>query len=168
MLIDSVQQLLINEQRRIREFVQAMRPAASLQGEVRLSQNLRQMLSEAACNWNCELSLAVEPDHSTVPKTLAVQLSLMLSEAIANAVRHGKASKLDVAVRQTDATLTVIVRDNGCGFGYAARHNGACKLPPRSQTDPVSLRDRVGELGGSFEVIDSSTGAELRIKLPVS
>jgi signal transduction histidine kinase len=165
--IDVVKQLLANEQRQIREFVQAMRPTTSLR-QVALTQNLRQALAKAASSWNCALSFTVKPDDSSVPKKLETQLSLMLSEAIANAVRHGQASNVDVAVLQTDDALSIAVRDNGRGFDNSVASIGERNQPRAFHPAPASLQGRVNELGGSLEVLSSSAGAELRIRLPMS
>jgi len=165
--LDTVKRLLTNEQRRIREYVQAMRPKPEVQGQVVLSQDLGRLLTETARSWDCALSFVVEPDDAKVSTRLATQLSLMLPEAIANAVRHGQASQLGVVVRQANDGLTIVVHDNGSGFGNAAatdRHSGQSA----SDVKPASLSERVGELGGSLEVLSSSTGAELRIRLPIA
>jgi signal transduction histidine kinase len=163
--IDTAKGLLASEQRRIREYVQAMRPKPELPGDVMLSHDLAGLLAETARSWNCALSFFVEPDDAMVSRKMAAQLSLMLPEAIANAVRHGKASQLGVTVRKADDGLTIVVRDNGSGFGAAASNdNDSGRSAPNIK--PASLLERVGELGGSLEVVSSSTGAELRIRLP--
>jgi len=40
----------------------------------------------------------------------------MLSEAVANAVRHGQASNIDVVMKKSEGHLIINVRDNGKGF----------------------------------------------------
>jgi signal transduction histidine kinase len=159
--LNMIKQLLAHEQRRIREFVQAMRADTALTGDVVLGQNLHPGLTEVARNWNCALSFRIEPEDAAVSKRLATQVSLMLAEAIANAVRHGEAATVDVAVRQVDGSLAIAVRDDGRGFGGAANESA-------SHSGPISLRGRIAALGGSLEVLNSSTGAELRIRLPIA
>ena len=166
--IDTAKGLLASEQRRIREYVQTMRPKRESSGDVMLSRDLSGLLAETARSWNCALSFLVDPDDVKVSSRMATQLSLMLPEAIANAVRHGKASQLGVTVRKADDGLTIVVRDNGSGFGAAAASNGNGSDPSASNIKPASLHERVGELGGSLEVLSSSAGAELRIRLPMS
>ena len=80
----------------------------------------------------------------------------MLSEAIANAVRHGGASNVDIVIKKAEGFFAVNVRDNGTGFDGPA------------STGTTSLHDRVCELGGSLTVSSSSSGAELAIRFPVS
>ena len=144
-----------------------MRPKPELPGDVMLSHDLAGLLAETARSWNCALSFLVEPDDVKVSRKVAAQLSLMLPEAIANAVRHGKASQLGVTVRKADDGLTIVVRDNGGGFRAAASNDNDSD-PRAPDIKPASLLERVGEMGGSLEVLSSSAGAELRIRLPTS
>lgn len=159
--LEKVKTLLAHEQRRIREFVEAMRPHTSLSGETILSQNLRQTLKQVARTWDCALSFSIQPEDAAVSASLARQVSLMLSEAIANAVRHGKASNVKIGVSQSDHTLDIAVRDDGHGFG-----NPTLEISP--QNGPASLGGRIAALGGSLEVLNSSTGVKLRIQLPIT
>jgi signal transduction histidine kinase len=165
--IDMAKGLLASEQRRIREYVQEMRPKPELPSDVTLSDDLASLLADTARSWNCELSFSVEPEDIKVSRKIATHLSLMLPEAIANAVRHGKASQLGVSVRKAGGSLTIVVSDNGTGFGGAASNDNEGKSRT-IQIKPASLLERVGELGGSLDVSSSSAGAELRIRLPVS
>lgn len=163
--LDSVRQLLANEQRRIREFVQETRLNKGMSGVVPLNQDLRRVLTETSHTWNCALSFSVEPDDVMLPRKVAAQLSLMLSEAIANAVRHGEASQVRVALRKGPEALIIDVRDNGQGFSPEVLELGqSAKVAGLAQ--PISLRERVNDLGGSLEVLNAPTGAELRIRVP--
>jgi signal transduction histidine kinase len=70
-----------------------------------------------------------------------------------------------VAVRQTDGHLDVHIRDDGRGFGGAEFEYQDEELAALG-IGPVSLRERIGELGGSLRVSSSAAGAELRIRVP--
>jgi signal transduction histidine kinase len=160
-------QLLTKEQRRIREFVEGIAPKPMSKNDVMLGRDLQQLLFETAQHWDCATSLSVAPEDTKVSRSLGVQLSLMLAEAVANAVRHGGASNIDVAIEKDQDHLVVNVRDNGRGFGGPAVRYDHQELVA-SDFGPVSLRDRVGELGGSLAVSNSPMGAELEIRVPVS
>jgi signal transduction histidine kinase len=165
--LDSVRQLLANEQRRIREFVQETRQNKGLSGVVALNQDLRRVLTETSHTWNCALSFTVEPDDVMLSRQVAAQLSLMLSEAIANAVRHGEASQVKVAIRKDPDVLIIDVHDNGRGFSPDVLEDGQ-PAEIAGRAGPVSLRERVDDLGGSLEVLNAATGVELRIRVPMS
>jgi len=165
--LDTVKQLLETEQRRIRSFVNDTLPKTTFSNEILLSRDLQHLLLESGRHWDCATSLIVEPHDTRVSNALGVQLSLMLGEAMANAVRHGGASKVDVRIERTGNLLLIKIHDNGRGFGQdPARfdHEGLAV----AGTGPVSLRERVGELGGSLTTATSPGGAELTIRVPVS
>jgi len=163
--LDLIRQLLTKEQRRIREFVDQTFPKRGAEKVATLDRDLRHQLEETGQYWNCTTSLSVSPPDVQIPQALAVQLSLMLSEAVANAVRHGGASNVDVAMTKADGHLIVNVRDNGKGFNSQPIQDA-----PQEQEPIVasSLHERVCALGGSLTVSSNPTGAELAIRLPVS
>ncbi len=71
-----------------------------------------------------------------------------IAEALANTLKHGRADRLEVELRENGDRLTVRVRDDGDGFD-AARARG---------TGLASLRDRVAAVGGALR-IDTALGA---------
>jgi signal transduction histidine kinase len=164
--LDLVKQLLAKEQRRIREFVDETFPKRGTEKLTMLGRDLRHQLEETAQYWNCTTSLSVAPPDVQVPQALAGQLSLMLSEAVANAVRHGGASNVDVVMAKAEGHLVINVRDNGKGFN-GQRTEDAPEEPVTAGIGVTSLRERVCALGGSLTVSSYPTGAELAIRFRV-
>jgi signal transduction histidine kinase len=165
--LELVRRLLIGEQRRIREVMGRTSTRNEREREVTLKTYLQTALAETAKHWNCKASLSVNPPDAMANAALCVHLSLMLGEAVANAVRHGQASMIRVSMHHTCRDLTVHIRDNGHGFGgegfiYDAEFLTTAKL------GPLSLRERVQELGGQMGMTSSSKGVELQIKLPLT
>ena len=165
--LDTVKQLLEAEQRRIRSFVNDTLPKTALGNEIVLSRDLQHLLVESGRHWDCATSLTVEPHDARVPGALGIQISLMLAEAVANAVRHGGASKVDVRIERKGNLLRINIRDNGRGFDQDSARFDHEELVV-SGKGPASLRERVGELGGSLAIATSPAGAELTIQVPVS
>ena len=62
--LDAIKELLKNEQRRIREFVDRTPVGADAGLGVALDATLARSLSETARNWGCKTSLAVEPPEA--------------------------------------------------------------------------------------------------------
>jgi signal transduction histidine kinase len=81
-----------------------------------------------------------------------------VAEALANAVRHARASAVSVEVEAVGDVLRVVVRDDGAG---GAGFTGGTGL--------VGLKDRVEALGGRI-LLDSPRGAgtSLRAELPLA
>src|SRR5262245_26218544 len=165
--LDTIKQLLNNEQIRIRDFVRQTLPKSDTGTELVLSRDLRRVVSELGELWECTTSLSVDPQDASVPAKLGAHLSLMLAEAVSNAVRHGGASTIRVGMRKTNEHLAIEIQDNGHGITGSAR-----KYDNKEHADaalgPVSLRGRVVELGGSLDVRSSPLGTELQIRMPLA
>jgi signal transduction histidine kinase len=153
-----VTQLLAKEQRHIREFVDEAHPKSKSPSVIVASDDLQQVVQETGQYWNCATSFSLAPDNATMPQPLADQVSFMLAEAVANAARHGGASKVEVAMEKANGHLAINIRDNGRGF--------ACLDKPEPE-EPTSIRQRVRALGGSLNVTSFPNGAELAIRVPV-
>jgi signal transduction histidine kinase len=85
----------------------------------------------------------MEFETEALPDDVATTAYFVISEAVANAVKHANASCIGLRVSRTDGVLVVQVRDDG---------QGGAVLPERS-----ALADRVAALGGLLAV-DSPVG----------
>ena len=81
----------------------------------------------------------------------------VVSEVLANAVKHARASVVSVAVEQVHRTLRVSIRDDGVGGADPARGSGL-----------TGLRDRVEALGGAILVESPlGVGTAVLVTLPL-
>jgi signal transduction histidine kinase len=107
-------------------------------------------------HWRIETGLKGLADPLPVPYRLSFEVQQIVREAVANAVRHGQASKVELTLGRNGSGLLLAVADNGSGFP-GAEDGGA----------PVSISERVTGLGGTIEVSSSDTGARLDLHFPV-
>jgi signal transduction histidine kinase len=154
-----VMQLLAKEQRRIREFVEDTHIKSTSPQDSVVSGDLQQVVQDSGRYWNCTTSFSLTPDNATMPQPIADQLSFMLTEAVANAARHGGASNIEVAMQKANGHLDINIRDNGRGFG--------CLVGHKHVDQPTSIGERVRALGGSLNVTSFPDGVELAIRVPV-
>jgi signal transduction histidine kinase len=165
--VNTITQLLNSEQIRIRDFVQHTLPKSSAGTDLALCRDLQRVISELSELWECTISFSVDPQDASVPAKLSAHLSLMLAEAISNAVRHGGASTIRVGIRKTNGHIAIEIQDDGHGMtGSACRHDHIEPADPG--LGPVSLRGRVVELGGSLDIRSSPLGTELQIRVPLA
>jgi signal transduction histidine kinase len=165
--VNMIKQLLNNEQIRIRDFVQQTLPKSNAGTDLALCRDLERVISELSELWECPISFSVDPQDASVPAKLSAHLSLMLAEAISNAVRHGRPSTIRVGIRKTNEDIAIEIQDDGHGMlGSACRSDD--KEPADPGLDPVSLRGRVVELGGSLDIRSSPLGTELQIRVPLA
>jgi glucose-6-phosphate-specific signal transduction histidine kinase len=76
-------------------------------------------------------------------------------EALANVVRHAKATRVTIELTATPGALDLRVEDDGLGFAVAT---------PRRGFGLLGAAERAAALGGSFEA-DSAPGAGTRIRM---
>jgi len=86
-----------------------------------------------------------------------------LQEALANLVRHSRATRIDVAVELRDDQLVLTVRDNGVGFDveqvFSAPTGAASGIGLRS------IRETAQELGGVLTVESGPHGTKLVVSV---
>lgn len=161
---DAIREVLANEQRRIRGLVENTRSKSA--EDFVLAPLGRQLVSELGAYWHCEVALRMNPEDAEVSPEVAQSLYLMIAEAVANAAKHGHASRVDIDLECSAKKLDMNIQDNGSGFPgltgtFADEALGVLKAGPRS------LCERTKELGGALALSSSSTGAQLRIHLPL-
>jgi len=159
-----VQQILGREQSRIRGFVEEMTSKKRGLSETMLTRDLESSLSNSAQQWGCSATLSVFPENATIPRHLGSELSLLLAEALANAVRHGHAANVEVSLAKANGELVIRISDNGRGFPVGA--SAGLDQTFDQDVGPASLRGRVRALGGSFTASNSALGAVLDVRIP--
>ncbi|WP_340267120.1 sensor histidine kinase [Sphingobium mellinum] len=150
-----VNSVILDQQRRIRHYVENVQ---SHDEDNSLKATLKGCAASLRQQWNCDIQVKVEPQQLVLPGAMALEVSKLLAEATANAVRHGGATqlKLDAALDQEELCLWII--DNGSGITNMAPH--ACK-------PPGSLAARVADLRGKFAITRMAPGLAMRISLPL-
>ncbi len=92
----------------------------------------------------------------------AILLFRIVQEALANVVKHARATRVEVALNFADNRLLLIVRDNGVGMP-AGSANGA------TGHGLAALRHRTFMLGGQLTVAESpGGGTEIRVLVPMA
>ena len=157
--LQTVRELLQIEQRRVREFVDSAQATDSEAVDVEM---LRPLVEDTARLWGCTVSLILFPPSATVSRKTLNQLSLMLAESIANAVRHGEANSVQVDLTCRGGDIEIEVRDNGHGFAGIA----TAATTEVSETHlPKTLSARLRELGGRLRADTSISGTVLRLEV---
>ncbi len=105
-------------------------------------------------------AVPVELDLRTgrrLPGHVEVAANYAVSEALANAAKHARASVVHIELDTPDTVLRLAIRDDGIGGADPARGSGL-----------TGLRDRIEAVGGTFDVTSPADGGTtLLIKIPV-
>ena len=81
----------------------------------------------------------------------------IVSEAVANAVRHSQAATCTVQLAAADGCLLLTITDDGTGIPASASPGVGL----------TSMRDRAAELGGDLQIDTGPAGTILRSRLPL-
>jgi signal transduction histidine kinase len=145
-----------------RRVVEELRP--TLLDNMGLVAALRWQLEETCGRSNLEFAEDL-PDEENEPRLrpdAAILLFRIVQEALANVVKHARASRCEVALSFSDNRLLLIVRDNGIGMPTGIA-NGAVGH------GLAALRYRTLMLGGQLTLTESpGGGTEIRILVPLA
>jgi signal transduction histidine kinase len=161
-----LQRIVAAEHVDIRRFIEALKPARPAPPEpVRVGSSLQDLASRIQRQWGIEVRVAFEPDPLTIPEHLGEAVYMLAHEAMVNAARHARASRVVLAVLRTPDLLSLVISDDGHGFPFEGRLELA--EMKAQQNGPASLRDRVASLNGAMAVESSPNGSRVQIDLPL-
>jgi signal transduction histidine kinase len=156
--LDELKRLLVEEQGEIRGFLLALRRDRELDLADALAE-LRALAERLSQQWSVDCSVSGEGEQGSIPIRLQLDLQQMLREAVANAVRHGGAKRVDVGLALANNHIEMRVADNGSGF---VRSKG------RALAEPWSLKERVERAHGSIRLVSEPGSTNIVISLPLA
>jgi signal transduction histidine kinase len=133
-------------------------PAASS-----LEQAFSDLLSEITPDQGVRLRIFVQGKPQELNPPIQQQLFLIFREAVVNALRHSKATTIEVEIQYLRDLLRVFVRDNGCGIKAEA-----VQKESDSHWGLRGMRKRAEHIGARFEVWSKTgVGTEVCVAVPV-
>jgi signal transduction histidine kinase len=146
--IAALERELDETRRELREFAHGVHPGALTDG------GLMPALTRLADR--SPIHTAVTGDVPRLPAPVEAALYFVCSEALANAAKHARASRISVEVRQDTDRVVVAILDDGAGGASPERGSGL-----------RGLADRVQALGGQLRV-ESPPGAGTRVSAEIT
>jgi signal transduction histidine kinase len=146
----------------LRAFVRGMQPADVS------AKNLSSAVRETVEHFERDSGIVAElycGDLSTIDESVAGELLQIVREALNNARKHSKASRVTLSIENNHDGVELAVEDDGSGFPFSGAYNldelEILRLGPRS------IKRRVRTLGGELLVDSRPTeGAALKIRIP--
>jgi PAS domain S-box-containing protein len=142
-LVNGVREGLV----RLSEDIHAM--SYELHPSVLVDLGLDESLKVECANFSKQVSIPIDVKlrdlPAGIPRNLAIGLFRIAQEALRNAARHGRASRIDVSLRGADHGLQLTVQDDGVGFNTSRHAN-------RPSLGIAGMRERARLLGGELEI----------------
>lgn len=163
-----LQRIVAAEHVDIRRFIEELKPSRPEPpgSPVSLGSSLGELASRIQRQWGVEVRVAFEPDPLTLPEHTGEDVYLLAHEALVNAARHARATRIILAVLRTPDHLSLVVSDDGQGFGFEGTRD--LRELTASQTGPSSLRGRVAALNGGLTIESGPRGSRVQIELPLA
>jgi signal transduction histidine kinase len=156
--LQELKRLLIEEQGEIRSFVSALRRDRGLE-VAEAVEELRSLARRLGRQWSIDCHVDGVREGPPIPIRLQLDIEQLLREAVANAVRHGKASRVDVEIGVEQDQFRLEVTDNGSGF---------LPMNGKSAIEPWSLKERVDRARGSLSLRSEPGCTNVLITLPLT
>ena len=155
--LDELKKLMLQEQSELRAFISALRSGSEV--EVRdLVADLRSLAERLSKHWAVECDFEAEATDGMIPTRLHLDAHQLVREAVANAVRHAKATSVRITLLANRQELRMNFVNDGAPFPLYGE-----RLEP-----PASLRERVEQAGGTIELSRGMEVTKVSIALPIA
>jgi signal transduction histidine kinase len=134
------EKLLYEVRQELTDLIQELRPIA-LQGRG-LPAAIREFALDCANQAAIEINVRILGERS-LPLEIEQTLFRIAQGALANVIRHSRASHADVWLIYDTVCVKLVISDNGCGFDTRKNHHGL---------GLQSMRERVEALNGSLTI----------------
>lgn len=146
--ISSLKEMVRHALTEVRRIIYNLRPMAL--DDLGLVPTLRKYM-ETTQDYNpgTHLSFGSHGTERRLPPSYETSIFRLVQEAISNAIRHGKATDIDVKLEWVKERVNISVRDNGTGFDPKTVKNQSFGL--------IGMQERIELIKGEF-IINSSLG----------
>ena len=127
-----------------------------------LSTALRQLGEESCAAAGVDFAFEAPAGEPTgLPDEVRTTLFRVAQEALANVLKHAGAQQVQMALDGGSAGVSLTLQDDGCGFDpeAVAQH-------PKQGIGLRNMRERLSDVGGSFEISASSQGTRIVARVP--
>ncbi|MBN8485029.1 MAG: hypothetical protein J0L50_09640 [Sphingomonadales bacterium] len=153
--LDALQAALTQEQHNLQDLIAQLRNKQGPSLPDHLCDALTATLEAAERRWGIETTLDCDCPDAKFSAFLLRETQQLIGEAIANAVKHGQARRVDLTVRQSDGGLELAVLNP---------HHAET----RDEFLPQTISERVEVLGGRLAITSGSGHTAVRIWLPAA
>jgi two-component system, NarL family, sensor histidine kinase UhpB len=149
-VLEELREELVEAIERVRRFARGLRPPAL--EELGLVPALESHVRGLAESVGITIRMEAAPVEGALSPQTELVLYRIAQEALSNAIRHSQASSIVVRLERNEASVTVVVKDDGVGFSLqrvTAEEAGGLGL--------FGMQERAAYVGGQVE-IDSAPG----------
>jgi len=112
-----------------------------------------------------QVNVNCTPEQERMPVRVEIALFRILQEALSNAYRHAHTSVVDVYLERKSDRVSLVVQDHGQGI--PAEELQRLQTNIGGGVGVSSMRERIHELRGVFEIQSDSSGTVVSARIPL-
>jgi signal transduction histidine kinase len=160
--LDQAVELIRRTVKESREVIANLRPAVL--DEFGLATALRSQV-EALRTKGWQISCEENLTNACIPSPVEVALYRVAQEALANALKHARATHIRLRLRRSRKGVRLLIRDWGVGFKPDSSQTGG----PGERVGLAAMRERVALVGGKLRIYSKEgTGSLITAEVPLS
>jgi signal transduction histidine kinase len=107
-------------------------------------------------------------DVGRLPGPIETALFRVVQESLTNVHRHASTTTASMTLTTTADEVALDIDDQGRGLRDQVRHRNGTRLPETLGVGIQGMRERIRQLGGTFDVAFTDTGTTVRVRVPLN
>lgn len=148
----------------MRNIIFGLRPMSL--DDLGLVPTVERYITETSKNHNVNIKLDVKNKEASILPVIKLTLFRIIQEAINNAIKHGKASNININLHFKKDCIELFVKDDGCGFKKETLLEAKANI--FSGYGLSMMKERVFILSGEFNIdSNDNEGTTIIAKIPL-
>jgi signal transduction histidine kinase len=102
-----------------------------------------------------------------LPGPIETALFRVVQESLTNVHRHASTTTASITLTTTADAVALDLEDQGRGLRDHVPHQNSTRLPETLGVGIQGMRERIRQLGGTFDVAFTDTGTTVRVRVPL-
>lgn len=137
---------------RVREVVNTLNPNENISKGI---ESFEELIASFKASTNVEIDFEIQGQVFKINPNINIVIYRIIQEGLTNAIRHGKADKIQISLSFNKKDVDLYIKDNGSGVDMINKGFGL-----------KSMEDRVFSLGGTISFM-SKDGFSILARIPV-
>ncbi|MBI2833473.1 MAG: hypothetical protein HYX76_03495 [Acidobacteria bacterium] len=162
--LEAVQEVIRREVLELRDLMHALRPI-ELDGGDQLPDVLASVVERFRRDTGVSARFVSSGGRPILLPATALEVVRIVQEALVNVRKHSRARNVLVRLNRDDHACTLIIEDDGCGFGFEGRLTA--EELDQGRIGPAIIKERA-RIAGARLTVDSTPGEGARVELTFS
>jgi signal transduction histidine kinase len=107
-------------------------------------------------------------DIGRLPGPIETALFRVIQESLTNVHRHASTTTASITLTTSAGAIALHIEDQGRGLRDRVPHQDGTPLPETLGVGIQGMRERIRQLGGTFDIAFTATGTSVRVRVPLN